>query len=128
MPMPSWLRKFFPPPVQYHLRILEDKIRTSEATARYLLLSCLTPAQREQWEDSRWFTAVGNISGAEYDIGRGGSMVRLKTHSVLLDSIREFRFCVQIGEPNIPIADHYLAIKLMIENDEKMFREIAVLI
>jgi hypothetical protein len=36
--------------------------------------------------------------------------------------------CVQIGEPSIPVADHYLAIKLMIESDERAFRKIAVII
>lgn len=111
-----------------NLTAVEAKIRTSDATARFLLLSCLTPTQREQWEQGQWFTAIGNYSGTEYDIGRGGSMVRGKWYDSLFETTREFRLCVMIGEPHIPVADHYLAIKLMIESDEKAFREIACVV
>lgn len=110
------------------LKAVEERIRTSDATARYLLQSCLTPTQQEQWEQGQWFTAIGNYSGTEYDIGRGGSMVRAKWYDALFETTREFRLCVMIGTPHIPVADHYLAIKLMIESDEKAFREIAVVV
>jgi hypothetical protein len=123
-----WLHNFFRQKIRHQTNAALEKLRTSESTARYLLLSCMTPTQREQWEQGQWFTAIGNLSGREYDIGRGGSMVRIRGYSPLFDTIREAKLCVQIGEPNIPIADHYLAIKLMIENDEKAFREIAVIV
>jgi hypothetical protein len=123
-----WLHNFF----RQKTRAAQDaalaKFCTSDARARSLLISCMTPTQREQWTNGQWFTVIGNISGIEYDIGRGGSMVRIKGYSPLWDTIREARLCVQIGEPSIPVADHYLAIKLMIESDERAFRKIAVII
>lgn len=127
-----WLHNIFRQKIQHQILAAQvaalEKLRTSDSRARDLLVLYLTPTQREQWEQGQWFTAIGNYSGTEYDIGRGGAMVRGKWYDSLFEITREFKLCVQIGKPHIPVADHYLAIKLMIESDEKAFREIACIV
>ena len=95
--------------------------RRSHERAQSLLLRCLTPAQRAEFERSSAFTIRGQ-SGQMYRItygtaanvellGRSGTVVR--------------RLCA--GPVGVPVPAVMLAQKLMLENQEREFLSIAAL-
>lgn len=87
--------------------------------ARQLLLSHLTPAQRETFTKNRWFVVEGGRSKQRYRIDVGGGY---QGNVALLDSGDKVAatFCGHC-DGSIPRYDQFLAQKLMLEQHEDEF-------
>jgi hypothetical protein len=86
--------------------------------ARALLLSSLTEAQRKTLEERGWFVVEGGRSRSEYRIHVSSIVANIER---LHDHMRLCAHC----EHALPMYDHFLAQKLMLENDEDAFLAIA---
>lgn len=89
--------------------------------SRELLLSHLTPAQRETFEKKKWFVIVGGQSRRRYrirDAGHAGNIDVLNGEKVM------HRLCCHCDH-SIPIHDNMLAQKLTLEYDESTFLRLA---
>lgn len=91
----------------------------AEARARKLLISHLTPRQASQLERFGYFEARGNATGHLYRI------MADKVLGNVLDIRDGLKYCIALKERSLPICDHLLAQKLLIETDEMTFRRIA---
>jgi hypothetical protein len=86
--------------------------------ARELLLSHLNEEQRSHYTEHNWFIVIGSRSRRRY---------RIAIHHLVANVLRlddGERLCAHCND-NLPISDHLLAQKLMIENDEDAFLAIA---
>jgi hypothetical protein len=86
--------------------------------AREFLLSQLNEEQRAHMLEHNWFLVIGSRSRRSY---------RIDTHHITANVRRlddGARLCAHCND-NLPISDHLLAQKLMIENDEDSFLAIA---
>ena len=85
--------------------------------AKELLVGNLTDYQLECYSEEGYFYVTGNVTGNEYLIEPKEQM-----NIILVDYNRDrvSRHCVT-PFTRIPVADHQLAIKLMIENNEQLF-------
>jgi hypothetical protein len=106
-------------------RMAQPHVRSSqiqaEAKARDLLLASLTPDQRASLHAVRWFVVEGK-SGRRYRVHDGHVMGNV---DVLEEGRVLYRLCGHIGDTDMPLADHLLAQKLMLEADEDAFLQIA---
>jgi hypothetical protein len=99
----SWLRLASPLP--------------ASRRSRALLAGCLTARQRRQWRWRGWFEVTGSAGGT----------YRVYTHARQLNirqvraGIPGARFCLWLRD--VPVADSWLAQKLLIEADERRFRD-----
>jgi hypothetical protein len=84
--------------------------RRAEARAEALLLSWLSPRQREQYRVHGWFDVL-TPGGNRYRI-RPGKVVRLDG--------RRCAYCIE-AIPWVPAADQMLAKKLLLETNERRF-------
>jgi hypothetical protein len=97
------------------------RIEAARARAHALLLSHLTPAQRQTFETNKWFVVEG---------GRSKTRYRVRSHACagnieLLDGERvTHRLCGHCDH-TIPLGDQLLAQKLMLELDEDEFLKLA---
>jgi hypothetical protein len=99
----------------------QERWETARARAHALLLSHLTPAQRQTFEINKWFIVEGGRSKAKYRI-RGHACAG---NVELLDGERvTHRLCCHCG-PTIPLGDQLLTQKLMLELDEEEFLKLA---
>jgi hypothetical protein len=104
-------------------RIKQEHERSEAAKARAhaLLLSHLTPAQRQTFETNKWFLVEGGRSKVKYRI-RGHTCAG---NIEILGSERvTHRLCCHC-DPTIPLGDQLLAQKLMLELDEDEFLKLA---
>jgi len=105
-------------------RDAQARARQAEADekAERLLLSCLTAEQRMTWRTRKCFYVVP-ISGRRYRIdgngGYAGNVKLVDQNDRVLSS-----FCIHL-QYGIPLCDHLLAQKLMLEADERTFVRIA---
>lgn len=81
--------------------------------AKRLLLSCLSPDQKREFEENKRFTVVAQ-SGQAYTVTTAASF-NVKTD--------EWAFCA--GPQGVPVYDQMLAQKLMLETDEVRFIDAA---
>jgi hypothetical protein len=91
----------------------------SAAKARSLLLSHLTEEQRRTFIEQKWFIVIGGRTRHQYKIWTGHLVANVTR---LYDNQRLCAHC----HDSLPMDDHYLAQKLMLENDEEAFLAIAV--
>jgi len=98
---------------------LEGRGSNPEERAEYLLRSHLSPDQLSEYDATKTFVAVGQITKLPYRI------FPLKHHNILLRD--RIPMCVTAVDrrqgvmSNMPIADHMLTHKLYIENAEENF-------
>ena len=85
--------------------------------AEELLLTSLTDQQRMEYLDTQEFRVRGNATGTTYILQR--------KHQINIISLDKYgnkleKFCI-VPDENVPVEDHMLAQKLIIENDERWF-------
>jgi hypothetical protein len=112
---------------QVHQQISQPHVRSSsrqvELKARELLLEQLTPEQRASFEQHDWFLVRGQ-SGRRYRIRDDGHVVA-NIDVLAPDQQVLHRLCGHLADPVVPLADHLLAQKLMLEADEEAFLRLA---
>lgn len=94
-----------------------DKYTVAENRARELLLRHLDREQKNDYENDKFFIVVAR-SRRRYRIetrGYSANILRIDDREV---------FCIH-GDSSLPMSDHFLAQKLMIEFDEEEFLRIA---
>lgn len=102
-----------------HEAVIEETERLYEARkqarerAEQLLVSCLSPSQRQQYEENSTFTVTGQ-SGEHYTI-----------HSFSAYNVTSPTWSFCAGPQDVPICDQMLAQKLMLETEEVQFLRIA---
>jgi len=84
--------------------------REAEMRAEVLLLSWLSPGQREQYRSRGWFDVVTP----------GGNRYRIWPWKVARLNVRRCAYCIE-ATPWVPAADEMLAKKLLLETDERRF-------
>lgn len=98
---------------------------TEEARTRAmeLLVSHLTPAQREAFQKNKWFVVEGSRSKRRYRIHANDNVA---ANIEVLDGERTtLRLCGHCDIAAVPLGDHILAQKIMLEVDEDAFLRIA---
>jgi hypothetical protein len=107
-------------------RVLDALPKTAQERARELLMQNLTPQQREQFEKHGFFVIEGGKSRKKYRVrGDKGLTANVDVLSADERSVT-IRLCAHgpLGE-GMPLFDHLLAQKLMLESDEDAFIKIA---
>lgn len=104
-----------------------EQRRIAEAAsqrAEQLLLSHLTPEQRRTFEQNKWFVVEGGKSKRKYRIRNSGSLV---ANIDVLDGDKvAHRLCGHVNSrASVPLADHLLAQKVMLELAEDDFLRLA---
>ncbi len=91
--------------------------------AKELLLSHLTPAQKESFEKNKWFVVTGGRSKREYRIRTEHTTVNID----VLDGKKVLhKLCAHPNNASgVPLCDRLLAQKLMLEASEDDFLKIA---
>jgi hypothetical protein len=84
--------------------------RESQRRAEALLMSWLSPRQREQYRLHGWFDVVT----------RGGNRYRIRAGRVVRLGAQRAAYCIE-APPWVPAADQLLAKKLLLETDERRF-------
>lgn len=90
--------------------------------AEKLLLSCLSKKQKSEYSEYSYFTVRGNITGKSYRI-HPDKQINIEE----IDSVGRVvgRLCVVSAE-YVPIEDHMLSQKLLIETNEELFLQTAI--
>jgi len=96
----------------------EPRSPTAFDRARELLLSHLTEEQRATFIENKWFVVIGGRSRMRYRIETGHLVANVRR---LDDNARLCAHC----DLSIPMDDHLIAQKLMLEYDEDAFLAIA---
>lgn len=103
----------------------------SNARAKELLLSKLTPAQRKTFEEHKWFIVEGGRSKTRYrihaDRGLTGNIHVLpaKKPPPGVAEMALHRLCAHCADHMVPLYDHLLSQKLMLEHAEDEFVALA---
>jgi len=100
---------------------VERKMKAGKV-AEELLLETMTPEQREMYEKTKRFHVISS-EGKRFEVDCRGQ----RYHNVYeLDAIGKpvVEHCIY-QQGNTPLGDNYLAQKLLLECDEKRFRQIA---
>ena len=101
-------------------RYAEER-RVADERAEQLLLSCLTAEQRMAWRTRRCFYVILG-SGRRYRFDSNTYQGNVKLVNEADEVLSSFCIHLRMG---IPIYDHLLAQKLMLEADEQTFMRIA---
>jgi hypothetical protein len=131
---PTWIRYYYSsqyedPEVwlqgQRRLQARQFERHTQEARDRAmeLLIENLTAEQRSTFEKNKWFVVVGGKSGQKYRI-HANDNVAANIDVLDGDSVRR-RLCGHCDISRIPLGDHILAQKMMLEMAEDDFLRIA---
>lgn len=123
--------------VSYQARADEQRQRTEEVAerarqrheahraaterSRELLLAHLTPAQRQTFDENKWFIVQGGKTKQTYRI-------RTENYTGNIDVLNrsgkvDYRLCAHCRD--LPLYDHHLAQKISLECDEEYFLGIA---
>lgn len=99
----------------------EKIFRTNEKAER-LLLSCLSKSQKEEYKNNSYFTVRGNVTGKKYRIN---SCKQINIEE--LDKLGNVtsKLCV-VSNEYVPMEDHMLSQKLLIETNEELFLQTAI--
>lgn len=104
-------------------RQLEKHSEEARERAMELLLTSLSPAQRETFQKNRWFVVEGSKSGKKYRIHANDNVA---ANIEVLDGERvSHRLCGHCDINKIPLGDQLLAQKLTLEFAEDDFLRIA---
>lgn len=98
----------------------DDERRAALVRSRELLLSHLTPAQRETFEKNNWFVVQGGKTRTRYRIWTTGythNIETLRGH----DDVVTYRLCGHLRDSRMPLYDHHVAQKISLEYDEEAF-------
>ncbi len=107
--------------VQRRTRDMARHADDVQQRARELLLQHLTPGQRESFLTNKFFVVEGGRSKRRYRIEDLGHLVA----NIRVIEERGGRLCGHIRAPGIPMGDHLLAQKLMLEGSEEEFLRLA---
>lgn len=88
--------------------------------ATELLLSLLTDEQRQSYRQHGWFIVVGGSTGRRYRIRCNSYQGNVDLLAANDNNRIEYRFCGHCRD-RIPLGDHLLAQKIMLEIDETAF-------
>jgi hypothetical protein len=88
--------------------------------SRELLMSHLTPDQRNAFEQNKWFIVEGGRTKQKYKIHANGS---LNANVEVIG--KNHRLCAHCDHYSMPYNDHVLMQKVMLELDEDSFLRIA---
>ncbi len=105
----------------YHTLQTEKVFRVNEKAER-LLLSCLSKSQKEEYKNNSYFTVRGNVTGKKYRIN---SCKQINIEE--LDKLGNVtsKLCV-VSNEYVPMEDHMLSQKLLIETNEELFLQTAI--
>jgi hypothetical protein len=110
------LNRQFEAPLAFHPPRATPEVETR---SRELLLSKLTPEQRDTFDKNNWFVVVG---------GKTKTLYRVEGHTLVANIVvlvaAVHRLCGHCNR-SLPMADQLLAQKLMLEYDEEEFLKIA---
>jgi hypothetical protein len=93
----------------------------AEKRAKAILIEHLTPEQQETVEKNKWFVVIGGKTGKPYRIRTSGYQGNVEQ---LENSTPKTRFCCHASHA-LPLSDHHLTQKMMIESDECEFLRVA---
>lgn len=107
-------------------RAYQEQLKKSEeagAKAKELLLGHLTPAQKETFNKNNWFVVEGGRSKQQYRIKAGSYSINIE----VMDGKKvKHRLCAHLHyNAGVPLHDHILAQKIMLESAEDDFLKIA---
>jgi hypothetical protein len=91
----------------------------ADKRAEALLAAHLTPRQREQYREHRYFEVITRTGRYRLAHGWAGNVHRVDDQDRLVE-----RFCIHPARV-VPYADNLLAQKLMLETDEERFLRVA---
>jgi hypothetical protein len=107
-------------------QVREQHSTEARDRSRELLLSHLTPAQRETFERNKWFIVEGGLSKQRYRIRALGHMVaNIDVLSGPALELVSHRLCGHCDLEAVPLFDQLLAQKMMLELDEERFLKVA---
>lgn len=92
----------------------------AQARSKELLLSHLTPAQRDTFEKNQWFVVEGGRSRQLYRIRSTGISGNIDVLEGRPGKVTH-RLCCHLRDVSVPLFDHILAQKIWIEADEDQF-------
>jgi hypothetical protein len=104
-------------------RAIRSHPKEAQDRARDLLLAHLTPKQRRTFEENGWFVVEGGKTGRPYRIRAKEDLVA--NIDVVEDDRTLYRLCGHCGLKEVPLGDHLLAQKLMLEGAEEEFLRLA---
>jgi hypothetical protein len=117
------------PYFQYHdprpqqAAIVRGHPKEARDRAQALLLEHLSPAQRETFDKNKWFVVEGGKSGKKYRIEANDDLVA--NIAVMDGTMIRHRLCGHCDIRRVPLADHLLAQKIMLESEEDEFLRVA---
>lgn len=115
--MPSLLR--------HQSNIVRAHTLSAQTRARDLLLSHMSEEQRRQFETENVFIVIGGKSGKRYRIaGEDHLAANIEVLRAENDNA-EIRLCAHPALSAVPLSDHLLSQKLMLEFDEERFLRLA---
>jgi hypothetical protein len=103
--------------------VVREHKEPAQERAENLLLSHLTKQQRKTFRKNKWFIVEGGRSKQKYRIQDRGHLVA-NIEALDGDKVKH-RLCAHCDLRAIPMGDHLLAQKLMLEFDEDEFLKIA---
>lgn len=103
--------------------MFEGHAEAASALADGLLMEHLTPEQRECFKQNKWFVVEGGKSKQKYRICAKDNLIA-NVDVLEGDSIRH-RLCAHADPKAMPLGDHLLAQKMMIEFAEDNFLRVA---
>lgn len=107
-----------PPVLRRHEPTLQER------RANDLLVSMLTDEQRQSYEQHGWFIVVGGSTGRRYRIRCNSYQGNVDLLAANDNNRIEYRYCGHCRD-RIPLGDHLLAQKVMLEIDETAFIALA---
>jgi hypothetical protein len=104
--------------------MFEGHAEAASALADGLLMEHLTPEQRECYKQNKWFVVEGGKSKIKYRINAKDNLIA--NVDVLHGGERiSHRLCAHADPKVMPLGDHLLAQKMMIEFAEENFLKVA---
>lgn len=109
--------------VQLRHEAEQQRTQPAKNRAKELLLTHLTPAQKETFEKNKWFIVEGGKSKQRYRIRTNSQAMNIE----VMDGEKvKYRLCAHLNyQCDAPLDDHILAQKLMLEAAEDDFLKIA---
>ncbi len=103
--------------------VVRSHPKAAQERAWALLLEHLTPPQRETFDKNKWFVVEGGKSGKKYRIEANDDLIA--NIAVMDGTVIQHRLCGHCDIRKVPLGDHLLAQKLMLESAEDEFLRVA---